>query len=45
MIVLRSKSPRRKQVLESLNLDFRVEPEEIDESSLENEYPLEYLER
>ncbi|AVV48909.1 nucleoside triphosphate pyrophosphatase [Leptospira santarosai] len=45
MIVLRSKSPRRKQVLKSLNLDFRVEPEEIDESSLENEYPLEYLER
>ncbi|AOP32418.1 septum formation inhibitor Maf [Leptospira tipperaryensis] len=45
MIVLRSKSPRRKQVLESLDLDFRVEPEDIDESSLPKESPLEYLKR
>ncbi|MBE8359384.1 septum formation inhibitor Maf, partial [Leptospira interrogans serovar Pomona] len=30
MIVLRSRSPRRKYVLESLDLDFRIEPEDID---------------
>ncbi|RHX92167.1 nucleoside triphosphate pyrophosphatase [Leptospira stimsonii] len=45
MIVLRSRSPRRKQVLESLDLDFRVEPEDIDERSFQNESPLEYLKR
>lgn len=45
MIILRSKSPRRKQILESLDLDFRIEAEDIDESSLKNERPLEYLKR
>ncbi|MBM9576787.1 Maf-like protein [Leptospira sp. 201903070] len=45
MIVLRSRSPRRKQVLESLDLDFRVEPEDVDESSFVKESPLEYLKR
>lgn len=45
MIVLRSRSPRRKQVLESLDLDFRVEPEDIDERSFPKESPLEYLKR
>ncbi|TGK16213.1 nucleoside triphosphate pyrophosphatase [Leptospira kmetyi] len=45
MIVLRSRSPRRKHVLESLDLDFRVEPEDVDESSLHGESPLEYLKR
>ncbi|ASP41025.1 septum formation protein Maf [Leptospira interrogans] len=45
MIVLRSKSPRRKQILESLDLDFRIESEDIDESSLKDEHPLEYLKR
>ncbi|XDD50260.1 nucleoside triphosphate pyrophosphatase [Leptospira sp. WS92.C1] len=45
MIILRSRSPRRKQVLESLDLDFRIEPEDIDESSFPGESPLEYLKR
>lgn len=45
MIVLRSKSPRRKQILESLDLDFRIESEDIDESSLKDEHPLEYLKK
>lgn len=43
--MLRSRSPRRKQVLESLDLDFRIEAEDIDESSLKDERPLEYLKR
>ncbi|MCG6166248.1 nucleoside triphosphate pyrophosphatase [Leptospira sanjuanensis] len=45
MIVLRSRSPRRKYVLESLDLDFRVEPEDVDETAFEGESPLEYLKR
>ncbi|TGK28020.1 Maf-like protein [Leptospira gomenensis] len=45
MIVLRSRSPRRKQVLETLDLDFRIEPEDVDERSLTKESPLEYLRR
>ncbi|EMY77378.1 maf-like protein [Leptospira weilii serovar Ranarum str. ICFT] len=31
--------------MESLDLDFRIEAEDIDESSLKNERPLEYLKR
>ena len=33
MIVLASKSPRRRQILEELGLDFEVVVEEVDETS------------
>ncbi len=33
MIVLASKSPRRREILEELNIDFEVVVEEVDESS------------
>lgn len=45
MLLLRSQSPRRKEILSSLGLSFRVEVMPIDESSRDSESPLEYLER
>lgn len=45
MFVLKSASPRRKQILSDLGFLFLIQPEHIDESQYKNENPLEYLER
>ncbi len=45
MFVLRSKSPRRIQILSDLGFQFNAVPAEIDESSQPGENPLAYLER
>lgn len=45
MLILKSASPRRKQVLENLKLQFQVEPSHIDENTREKEIPLDYLKR
>ncbi|WCL49533.1 nucleoside triphosphate pyrophosphatase [Leptospira sp. GIMC2001] len=45
MIVLCSKSPRRIDILKNLGLSFQICPAEINEESMINESPLEYLER
>lgn len=45
LFILRSASPRRKQILEDLGLRFLVVPTNVDESEKESERPLEYLER
>ena len=42
-IVLASRSPRRKQLLESLGLDFIVHPSEIDEAKIYNASPDKYV--
>ena len=44
-IVLASRSPRRKDILEKLNLSFTVDPPDIDESALKNESPIDYVQR
>ncbi len=44
-IVLASRSPRRKDILEKLNLSFIIDPPDIDESALKNESPIEYVQR
>lgn len=44
-IVLASRSPRRKDILESLNLSFVIDPPDIDESPLKNESPINYVQR
>ncbi|NBU97772.1 MAG: septum formation protein Maf [Spirochaetia bacterium] len=44
-IVLRSSSPRRKEILKFLGFDFQVSPSSISEEYLENETPLDYLQR
>lgn len=44
-IVLASRSPRRKDILESLNLSFVIDPPDIDESPLNNESPKDYVQR
>ncbi|TGL17302.1 Maf-like protein [Leptospira levettii] len=45
MFVLKSASPRRKQILSDLGFLFLIQPEHIDESQYVNEEPLQYLER
>lgn len=45
LFILRSASPRRKQVLNDLGLRFQVAPSCIDESELPSETALQYLER
>ncbi|PJZ27142.1 septum formation inhibitor Maf [Leptospira hartskeerlii] len=45
MLILRSQSPRRKEILQSLGLQFQVLPLPTDESSLHEETPVRYLER
>ncbi|TGK21129.1 Maf-like protein [Leptospira fluminis] len=45
MLYLRSRSPRRKEVFDLLGLSYKVDPLDLDESSLTRERPLEYLER
>lgn len=44
MITLKSASPRRKEILESLGLKFQISPSQVDESE-QIEKPLKYLER
>lgn len=44
-IILASSSPRRRQLLEELDLSFTVEPADIDESPLANEAAAPYVER
>lgn len=45
MIVLASQSPRRKKLLQQLNLDFRVEPSSADEFYSGNENPSEIVQK
>ncbi|PKA17650.1 nucleoside triphosphate pyrophosphatase [Leptospira haakeii] len=45
MLILRSQSPRRKEILQSLGLHFQILPLPIDETSLHEETPVRYLER
>ena len=45
MLILKSASPRRKQVFENLKLQFQVEPSHIDENTRDKEIPLDYLRR
>lgn len=44
-IILASRSPRRKDILEKLNLSFVIDPPDIDESPLKNESPINYVQR
>ena len=44
-IVLASRSPRRKDILEKLNLSFVIDPPDIDESPIKNESPINYVQR
>jgi septum formation protein len=44
-IVLGSGSPRRREILTWLGLDFEVHPADIDESVLEGEHAVEYVRR
>ncbi len=45
MLILRSQSPRRKEILSSLGLSFNVEALPTDESSTDQENPVAYLKR
>lgn len=45
MLILKSASPRRKQILGNLKLQFKVDPSHVDENALEAEIPLDYLKR
>ena len=45
MIVLASGSPRRRELLAQVGVDFAVQVFEIDESVLPNESPVAYVER
>lgn len=44
-VVLASKSPRRKELLERLNLDFEIVVSQVDEDSYKKNTPHEYVER
>ena len=44
-IILASRSPRRKDILEKLNFSFVIDPPDIDESPFENESPIIYVQR
>ena len=44
-LVLASGSPRRREMLSSLGVDFRVEPADVDESWVEGEDPVAYVAR
>jgi MAF protein len=43
MLILASGSPRRKELLSLLGVDFHIQPAEVDESILENENPGQYV--
>ncbi|MCB1141274.1 MAG: septum formation protein Maf [Leptospiraceae bacterium] len=44
-LVLKSASPRRKQILQNLGFSFSVRPANVDESQKNTEQPLDYLRR
>ena len=44
-IILASRSPRRKDILEKLNFSFVIDPPDIDESPFKNESPIVYVQR
>lgn len=44
-LILASQSPARKSLLESLGVEFTIQPADIDESVLKNETPLAYIKR
>ena len=44
-IVLASRSPRRKEILERLGLAFEIDPPEIDETPRQGEYAVSYVQR
>ncbi|MGA1097495.1 MAG: Maf family protein, partial [Ilumatobacteraceae bacterium] len=44
-IILASRSPRRKEILEKLGLVFEIDPPEIDETPRHHENPLSYVQR
>jgi septum formation protein len=44
-IILASRSPRRKDILEKLNFSFVIDPPDIDESPFKNESPIIYVQR
>ncbi len=45
MLILKSASPRRKEILSHLGLEFQVDPSPIDETRNAGESPLDYLRR
>jgi len=45
LFILKSKSPRRIEILKSLGIQFEIQPADIDEREIPNELPLSYLER
>ena len=45
MLILHSASPRRKEILKSLGLEFQILPSSSDESEQKKETPIEYLKR
>ncbi|TGL63171.1 septum formation protein Maf [Leptospira ognonensis] len=45
MFILKSRSPRRIEILKNLGFQFQIDPEDIDEAQLESETHLDYLER
>jgi septum formation protein len=44
-IILASASPRRKELLDQINVDYKVHPVDLDETPLPNEAPLAYVQR
>ncbi|WP_273324843.1 Maf family protein [Vallitalea guaymasensis] len=44
-IILASKSPRRKELLERLNLDFDIKVSQVDEDSFEQDIPWKFVEK
>ena len=44
-LILKSASPRRKEILEFLGLKFKIEPSHLNESEIQGEKPLDYLKR
>ncbi|MGB0800788.1 MAG: Maf family protein [Ilumatobacteraceae bacterium] len=44
-LVLASGSPRRREMLSGLGLDFRVDPADVDESAADGESPIAYVRR
>lgn len=44
-IILASSSPRRKELLEQINIDYKIHPVDLDETPLPNEAPLDYVQR
>ncbi|TGN10988.1 Maf family protein [Leptospira ilyithenensis] len=45
MFILKSRSPRRIEILKTLGIQFEIQPSDIDEREIPGELPLSYLER